>query len=273
MAAVSQQVDTLTLNDGSTMDLARLPDVDEKTWGEVRGYLERKPEVAKNLQNFAKNPEAMRGWLQTQAIATHYNMKLSSEDQHSLQAKFTALEQDPELAQVFEEIRKNGLHAALKYCNNEELMLTLSRKMGGLPGELRPQLQKINDTPLTLHEACKHGNLPAVQDYVGKRLPVDAPDLKGITPLGYAIGADHADVVKLLLESQANPHSVDASGNSGLHYAAGYGRGELVEFLLKSAGVSANRANTQGQTPLMVASMNKQAGTMQLLEQYGGTRQ
>jgi len=54
-------------------------------------------------------------------------------------------------------------------------------------------------------------------------------DYKGITPLGYAIGANRIAVVKLLLDSRANPYAVDSSGNSGLHYAAGYGRKELLE--------------------------------------------
>ena len=56
-------------------------------------------------------------------------------------------------------------------------------------------------------------------------------DYKGITALGYAIGANRIAVVKLLLDSRANPYAVDSSGNSGLHYAAGYGRKELLESL------------------------------------------
>ena len=43
-------------------------------------------------------------------------------------------------------------------------------------------------------------------------------------------------MVKKLLDSRANPYAVDSSGNSGLHYAAGYGRKELLEYLLKGRG-------------------------------------
>lgn len=43
--------------------------------------------------------------------------------------------------------------AAMKYYQDEELMLKISAKMGGLPSELNPVLQKIEDTPITLHEA------------------------------------------------------------------------------------------------------------------------
>ena len=67
-----------------------------------------------------------------------------------------------------------------------------------------------------------------------RKKPLDAQDVKGITALGYAIGGNRIAVVKLLLDSRANPYAVDSSGNSGLHYAAGYGRKELLEYLLKA---------------------------------------
>ena len=69
-------------------------------------------------------------------------------------------------------------------------MLKISQKMGGLPSELQPVLQKIEDTSLTLHEAAKKGDLAAVQQFLDKNKPLDAQDHKGITPLGYAIGAN-----------------------------------------------------------------------------------
>ena len=76
----AKMTETLKISDGSTMEIARLPDVDDATWAELKAYVEGNPETAKTLQNFAKNPEAMRGWLQTQAIAEHYNTKLSNGD-------------------------------------------------------------------------------------------------------------------------------------------------------------------------------------------------
>ena len=59
--------ETLNVSDGTTMQITRLPDIDDETWAEVKDYVEKNPDTAKALQNFAKNPEAMRGWLQTQA--------------------------------------------------------------------------------------------------------------------------------------------------------------------------------------------------------------
>merc|ERR1712241_211149 len=101
------------------------------------------------------------------------------------------------------------------------------------------------------------GDLSAVQQFLDKKRPLDVQDHKGITALGYAIGANRIAVVKLLLDSRANPFAVDSSGNSGAHYAAGYGRKELLEYLLK-VGAAVSQANSQGQTPLTVATQNKQ---------------
>merc|ERR1719265_2144199 len=95
---------------------------------------------------------------------------------------------------------------------------------------------------------------------------LDTQDHKGITALGYAVGANRIAVVKQLLDSRANPHAVDASGNSGLHYAAGYGRKELLEYLLK-IGVTATQTNSQGLTPLSVATTNRQEGICKILQE------
>merc|ERR1719322_1885080 len=156
----------------------------------------------------------------------------------------------------------------MKHYHDEELMLKISKKLGGLPQELTGALKKIDETPLSIHEAAKMGDLKAVQEYQAKQKPLDAQDQKGITPLGYAIGANRIAVVKLLLDNRANPFAVDATGNSGLHYAAGYGRKELCEYLLK-VGTSVTQTNSQGQTPLAVATQNKQADTVAVLKAHG----
>jgi len=264
---MAKATETLNIADGTTMEISRLPEIDDQTWAEVRQYVESNPETAKTLQNFSKNPEAMRGWLQTQAIAEHYNTKLASGDA-PVQERVKSLEQDPELSAVFEDIKKNGLEAAMKYYQDEELMLKISQKMGGLPSDLQPVLQKIEETPLTLHEAAKNGDLKSVEEYLNKKKPLDSQDHKGITPLGYAIGANRIAVVKKLLDNRANPYAVDSSGNSGMHYAAGYGRKELLEYLLKVGG-SVNQPNAQGHTPLMVATQNRQEATQQILKAHG----
>merc|ERR1719361_1692033 len=131
-----------------------------------------------------------------------------------------------------------------------------------------PKFKQLEESPMTLHEAAKMGDLKAVQQFLDKGRPLDVQDSKGITPLGYAIGANRIAVVKLLLDNRANPFAVDSSGNSGLHYAAGYGRKELLEYLLK-VGANVNQPNAQGQTPLAVATQNRQADAIAVLKAHG----
>jgi len=267
MAAAVASPEVVRLGDGTEISLAKVPGVDESTWSEVKDYLQGNPDVAKKLQGFSKDPEAMRGWLQSQAMADHYQKKLASSDEQ-VQGRMRALEQDPELAPILEDIKKNGMEAVMKHYQDEELMLKFSKAMGGLPEELKPALKKIDDTPLSLHEAAKMGDLKSVQEHLEKKRPLDAQDPKGITALGYAVGANRIAVVKLLLDNRANPFAVDSSGNSALHYAAGYGRKELVEYLLKT-GSSVAQANAQGRKPLDVATQNRHEAVVQLLRSHG----
>merc|ERR1712050_731866 len=95
-------------------------------------------------------------------------------------------------------------------------------------------------------------------------------DAKGVSCLGYAIGANRIAVVKLLMDKKANPAEVDSSGGSGIHYAAAYGRKDLLEFLIKNGG-DVNKKNTAGQTPLALATKNKQNAPMELLKSNKAT--
>jgi len=265
MAAVATE--TLRIVDGTTMEVMRVPDVEDATWAELKAYIEGSSETAQALRQFAGNAGALRGWLQTQTIAEYYRVKLASGDR-LVQERMEAVEEDPELAPVLGDVKKNGFEAAMKHFHDEELMLKFNRRMGGMPEELKASLKRLEETPLSLHEAAKKGDLCAAQEFLNREKPVDAWDLRGVTPLGYAVGANHVAVVKLLIDRRASPHRVDRSGNSGVHYAAGYGRTELVRYLLET-GCAAGLANTKGQTPLALAVMNKHRATVQLLKAHG----
>jgi len=270
LAQQSSSTDSVKLKDGTVMQIARLPEVDEKTWGGMKSYLEGNPEIAKGLQNFSKNPEAMRGWLQTQAIAEYYQTRLERNNQTVVE-KIDQLENNSDFAHVFEEIKRSGITAAMKHWDDEELLTQISEHMGGIPQELQPILNKVEQTPLSLHEAAKRGEVKSVADHLKKKsMAVDAHNPKGITALGYAVGGNNTAVVKLLVESRADPHSVDANGNSGLHYAAGYGHKELVEYMLQ-LGVDVNQVNSQGQNARAVAVLNKHQACIDLLLTRGSS--
>uniref|UniRef100_A0A7S2F2E2 Ankyrin repeat domain-containing protein n=1 Tax=Alexandrium andersonii TaxID=327968 RepID=A0A7S2F2E2_9DINO len=267
MAAVTAE--TLRIRDGSTMEVTRIPDVDDSTWADVKAYVEGNVETATALRELAKNSDAMRGWLQTQAIVEHYSAKLASGDRFVLD-RMNLMEEDPELAPVVDDVRRNGLEAAMKHFHNEDLMLKFNRIMGGVPDELKGVLKRIDERSLTIHEAAKSGDLAAVQGFLGRKQSVDTMDHRGVTALGYAVGADRPSAVKLLLESRADQYNIDKNHNSALHFAAGYGRTDLVEYLLNSRAV-VNERNAQGQTPLSVAKLNKHDAAIQILKAYGAS--
>mmetsp|Transcript_9996 Transcript_9996/g.24908 ORF Transcript_9996/g.24908 Transcript_9996/m.24908 type:complete len:289 (-) Transcript_9996:49-915(-) len=267
-AAAKGQSDSVKLDDGSVLQIARLPEVDETTWGEMKNYLESNPEIAKGLRNFSKNPDAMRGWLQTQALAEHYESQVD-DGNDEVQKQMETLCNDEDFCHVFDEIKRTGLGATMKYWNDEEMLLKLSARIGGVPEEVSATLQKIEDTPLSLHEAARNGNCKSIADFIKKGASVDLKDAKGVAPLGHAIGGNKMAAVKSLIDRRADPRAaVDKAGNTTLHYAAGYGWKELVEYFLR-AGVAPEEANAEGQTSLDLARLNGHQACAELLEQRG----
>eukprot|EP00927_Polykrikos_kofoidii_P049796 TRINITY_DN43805_c0_g1_i1.p1 TRINITY_DN43805_c0_g1~~TRINITY_DN43805_c0_g1_i1.p1 ORF type:complete len:302 (-),score=51.35 TRINITY_DN43805_c0_g1_i1:227-1051(-) len=260
-------VQNLTLEDGTHLELVRVPEIDESTWTEVTQYLQNNPQTARSLQMFAREPQAIRGWLHTQAMVEHYKQKMREQDPTVLQ-QLQELENDPELASMFRNIKTQGNTLAAKQLMDEDLMLKIGRKIGGVPSELRDMLTRIEESPLNFHEACKRGDIQAVEGFLRRNQPVDLRDHMGITPLGYSIGANHIPVVKLLTERKADPNSVDSVGNTGVHYAAGYGRTAIAEYFIQ-AGIDVNRPNAQGQTALTVAVLNDMNLTIKVLKANG----
>ena len=63
-------------------------------------------------------------------------------------------------------------------------------------------------------------------------------DDRGETPLHYVARrhGDHIEIVRALLDAQADPKARDSRGMTPLHYAAQRGHGEIVQALL-DAGV------------------------------------
>merc|ERR1740123_531485 len=115
------------------------------------------------------------------------------------------------------------------------------------------------------------GSVKAMQDYLGASSSpdLDAEDAKGVSCLGHAVGANRIAVVKLLLAKKADPAACDASGGTALHYAAAYGRKELLELFVKG-GLAINAKTVAGYTPLALATKNKQSDAMALLKSKGG---
>lgn len=274
MALLSLTKEALNLSDGTTLAIPRTPNLGDKEWEDYKKYLENNPEEARRMETFWKDAKQIRAWKQTESINEYYDKKRQQNDQVTT-SKLATLESNPEFSYVFDDIKKGGSQAAMNHYYNEPLMVKISKAMGGLPDEVKTVLDEIETSAQTLQEACLKGDtkgleafLKATADDLTKR-DIDGKDAKGVSCLGYAIGANRTAIVKLLLEANANPWEVDAYGCSGLHYAAAYGRKELLEYLI-SAGGTVNQKNTQGQTPLALAVKNKMKDTADLLKAKGG---
>ncbi|CAE7249848.1 AKR2A [Symbiodinium pilosum] len=273
MAHLRLEKELLNLSDGTTIRIARTPGMGDKEWQDTKKYLEANPEEARRMETFSRDAKAVRAWMQTQAITEYYNTRLSNGDE-VVTNKFNSLEKNPDVAAIFEDIKRGGNQAAMQHYHNEPLMLKISRAMGGVPEEVKSVLQDIQNKPITLQEACLRGDMKTLEDYLEAtasdpdKRNIDEKDAKGISCLGYAIGANRTHVVKKLLESKANPWEVDNSGGNAIHYAAAYGRKELLQYFISAKG-DVNKQNTQGQTPLALAQKNKMKDAIDLLTKSG----
>jgi ankyrin repeat protein len=75
--------------------------------------------------------------------------------------------------------------------------------------------------------------------------------------------------VKILLEAGASL-VVDEQDNTALHFAAGYGRIQILELLLQGRVSNVSPLNKQGRTPVGVCEQNGQAKCGELLRAKGG---
>mmetsp|Transcript_89361 Transcript_89361/g.208022 ORF Transcript_89361/g.208022 Transcript_89361/m.208022 type:complete len:276 (+) Transcript_89361:56-883(+) len=267
------QLETLNLSDGTSLTLSKTPGVSADEWSHTKKFLEENPEEARRWEVFCKDAKQVRTWMCHEALSSYYQDKLNSGNE-AVTLRFLGLEKNPDFAHVFEDVRRGGAQAALQHTHNEPMMIKVSRAVGGISEEVKATIDKIYANPLTLQEACKMGKLSAVQDYIktteaNGKMDLEAKDAKGITCLGHAVGANRIAVVQLLLEKKANAHACDASGGNALHYAAAYGRKDLLDCLLKG-DLDINKKTTQGQTPLALATRNKMKDAIELLKAKGG---
>ena len=79
------------------------------------------------------------------------------------------------------------------------------------------------------------------------------------------MGFNQPEMVTFFLKHGANVGHQDAQGNTPLHYAAGYGRLDILQALL-AAGADKEVRNSDGQSALDVAELNREAGTIRVLK-------
>lgn len=115
------------LLDLSQVPVAMPPGVDPQMAKHVIEYLKQNPEAAQ--QSYL---EAQR-ILHTPGMAeSMLNSQTQTAADPAYQERLAAMQEDPDLKNVFDDIKANGAGAMEKYWNDSELMTKISEKMGGI---------------------------------------------------------------------------------------------------------------------------------------------
>ncbi|XP_061782623.1 poly [ADP-ribose] polymerase tankyrase-1-like [Nerophis lumbriciformis] len=119
-----------------------------------------------------------------------------------------------------------------------------------------------------LFEACRNGNVSRVKKLVDTA-NVNAKDMAGrkSTPLHFAAGFGRKDVVDLLLQNGASIHARDDGGLIPLHNACSFGHSEVVSLLL-CQGAEPNARDNWNYTPLHEAAIKGKIDVCIVLMQH-----
>jgi ankyrin repeat protein len=133
-------------------------------------------------------------------------------------------------------------------------------------------LQETDEEGRTaLHYAADRGHEDIVTFLLGQGAQANSRDEDGTTPFMMACVEGHMGVMKVFLQhvgAQALQET-GAKGRTALHYAAFYGIGETVTFLL-GQGAQANSRDEVGCTPFILACQTGRTGVVQMLLQHIG---
>jgi ankyrin repeat protein len=116
-----------------------------------------------------------------------------------------------------------------------------------------PDEQGQFGTP-ALHWRVNADDLKGTQQLLAAGADANATTERGVTPLSLAIANGNADMVALLLKSDANAAGHEPTGESLLMHAAEVGDLAIVKLLLARGAAADEREDTFGQTPLMFAA-------------------
>jgi ankyrin repeat protein len=144
-------------------------------------------------------------------------------------------------------------------------------------GSAREVVSILNQDPSMLNAFAPDGFQPlglaaffghdeVVKILLDRDAEFDAPSKNGlsVTPLNSATAGRHLDIVAQLLERGANPNSSQADGFTPLHAAAQNGQRAMLELLLNH-GANKEIRNKQGLTALDLAIQSDHANLSDLL--------
>ncbi|KAG0431198.1 hypothetical protein HPB47_021995 [Ixodes persulcatus] len=166
----------------------------------------------------------------------------------------------------------NGGQAALDRCSGDacRLLLLACGSESGTAGS-QPAAPERGPAEMQLLEAAKAGNLDLVRSLVEADADVvNCRDVDGrqSTPLHFAAGYNRVPVVEFLLQRGADVHAKDKGGLVPLHNACSYGHYQVADLLVKH-GASVNVSDLWRFTPLHEATAKGKCDIVRLLLEHG----
>jgi len=115
--------------------------------------------------------------------------------------------------------------------------------------------------------ACFFGHLESADYLVRAGASVNMPSNNGLhaTPLQSAVAGGHAPIVKMLLNSGAQPNVRERGGVTPLHTAAAHGDAESIQLLIL-AGADLHLRNDEGKLPLHLAEEKGHIRAVEILK-------
>ncbi|QDT38421.1 ankyrin repeat domain-containing protein [Stratiformator vulcanicus] len=132
-----------------------------------------------------------------------------------------------------------------------------------LPDDPRLFLSKADAAALpddkiigALVSACIVNDVETVSR-LATRVDVNSLDHHKQTALGYAVGNNHAECVRILLSNGANPNRVQNWGNTAMHDCAMSVSSKEIFQMLQTAGGDVSIKNDEGQSVLDLLKQNR----------------
>ena len=238
---------------GSRTALLRASAADDEAMARAKAEYEEKmkdPQVRAQVEGMQKMMSSPQVQQQMQDQMKQFQSK-------EFQDKIEKMKDDPELKEMFDEMKMGGMQAMMKYWNDPKVLKKFSEKLGDGPSTAAPPPASGGEAPAAenLLDAAKHGDMEAIEDYIAIGKDVNEGDKEARTPLHFAAGAGHLEICRVLLDEGALVDAKDSKDNTPLHYAAGYGRAQIAALLVER-GTQVGLLNANGKKAADLAGLN-----------------